>query len=66
MNDDFYDPDATSTLPTGFASPSEDFIDGALDFNELLVKNPAATFAVRIKGDSMTGAGIFPNDIVVV
>lgn len=37
-----------------------------LDFNELLVKNPAATFAVRISGESMTGAGVFPGDIAVV
>ena len=26
----------------------------------------AATFAIRIEGDSMTGAGIFPGDIAVV
>jgi phage repressor protein C with HTH and peptisase S24 domain len=37
-----------------------------LDFNELLVQNPAATFAVRIAGESMTGAGLFPGDIAVV
>ena len=41
-------------------------MDRALDFNELLIENPAATFAVRIAGESMTGAGIFPNDIAVV
>ena len=32
-----------------------------LDFNELLIGNPAATFAVRIAGESMTGAGLFPG-----
>ena len=37
-----------------------------LDFNELLVRNPAATFAVRLASDSMTGAGLFPGDIAVV
>jgi len=50
----------------GFPSPAEDYLDGPLDFNELLVVNPAATFAVRLAGESMTGAGLFPGDIAVV
>jgi DNA polymerase V len=36
------------------------------DFNTLLVENPPATFAVRVSGESMTGAGIFPGAICVV
>lgn len=59
-------PLAGSSVPAGFPSPAEDYIDRALDFNELLIKNPAATFAVKIAGESMTGAGIFPNDIAVI
>src|SRR3984957_19261202 len=50
----------------GFPSPADDYLDGPLDFNELLIQNPAATFAVRIAGESMTGAGLFPGDIAVV
>ena len=50
----------------GFPSPAEDYIDKPLDFNELLIEHPAATFAIRIAGDSMTGAGIFSGDIAVV
>jgi len=50
----------------GFPSPAEDYVDKPLDFNELLIEHPAATFAIRIEGDSMTGAGIFPGDIAVV
>ncbi len=50
----------------GFPSPADDYIEGPLDFNELLIDNEAATFAVRVSGDSMTGIGIFPGDIVVV
>ena len=34
--------------------------------NELLVKRPAATFFVRVSGDSMIGAGIHDGDILVV
>ncbi len=50
----------------GFPSPAEDYVDKPLDFNELLIEHPATTFAIRIEGDSMTGAGIFPGDIAVV
>ena len=54
------------TAAAGFPSPAEDYLEQPLDFNELLVKNPAATFAVRIAGESMMGAGLFPDDIAVV
>jgi len=50
----------------GFPSPAEDYVDRPLDFNELLIEHPSATFAIRIEGESMTGAGIFPGDIAVV
>lgn len=53
-------------VPAGFPSPAEDYLDPPLDFNELLVAHPAATFAVRVAGDSMVGAGIYPGDIAVV
>lgn len=55
-----------ATAECGFPSPADDYLDRPLDFNELLIANPAATFAVRIAGESMTGAGIFPGDIAVV
>ena len=50
----------------GFPSPADDYLDKALDFNELLIKNTAATFAVRIAGESMIDAGIFPGDIAII
>ena len=53
-------------VPAGFPSPAEDYIERNLDLNEHLVKNPAATFFVRVAGDSMTGAGIHHDDILVV
>ncbi len=55
-----------STVPAGFPSMAEDYIDRALDLNELLIQHPAATFFVRVSGDSMINAGIFPNDILIV
>ncbi|MBP0618261.1 translesion error-prone DNA polymerase V autoproteolytic subunit [Jiella sp. KSK16Y-1] len=56
----------STTASCGFPSPADDYMDGPLDFNELIVTNPPATFAVRVAGESMTGAGIFPGDIAVV
>ncbi len=50
----------------GFPSPADDYMDRPLDFNELLIVNAAATFAVRVTGDSMIDAGIFPHDIAVI
>ncbi|QQO22706.1 translesion error-prone DNA polymerase V autoproteolytic subunit [Bradyrhizobium diazoefficiens] len=55
-----------STVTAGLPSPADEHLDRALDFNELLVQNPAATFAVRVAGDSMIGAGIFTDDIAIV
>ncbi|HHO47884.1 MAG TPA: translesion error-prone DNA polymerase V autoproteolytic subunit [Desulfobacteraceae bacterium] len=55
-----------SGVSAGFPSPAEDYVDRKLDLNELLIKNPAATFFVRVAGDSMTGAGIHHDDILVV
>jgi DNA polymerase V len=50
----------------GFPSPAEQYVEQALDLNELLVKHPAGTFFVRAGGDSMVPAGIMPGDILVV
>jgi DNA polymerase V len=53
-------------VSAGFPSPAQDFIEKTPDINELCVKHPAATFFVRVSGDSMTDAGIFPDDILAV
>jgi DNA polymerase V len=50
----------------GFPSPADDYVEKSLDLNELLIKRPAATFFVRVEGDSMLGAGIHHDDILVV
>jgi DNA polymerase V len=56
----------TSKVAAGFPSPADDYVEKTLDLNELLVKKPAATFFARAQGESMLGAGIHPNDILVV
>ncbi|MBN1970097.1 MAG: translesion error-prone DNA polymerase V autoproteolytic subunit [Candidatus Delongbacteria bacterium] len=55
-----------SSVQAGFPSPADDYIDKKLDLNEYLIKHPAATFFVRVAGDSMINAGIHNNDILIV
>lgn len=50
----------------GFPSSAENYIDKALDLNELLIRHPSATFFIRVRGDSMERAGIKDNDILIV
>lgn len=53
-------------VSAGFPSPAEDYEEGKLDLNRYLIKHPAATFFVRVTGDSMIEAGIHPGDLLVV
>jgi len=55
-----------TSVPAGFPSPADDYLDKTLDLNELLIAHPAATFFVRVDGDSMQGAGIASGDVLVV
>ena len=53
-------------VPAGFPSPADDHLDSAFDLTRFLFRNPASTFLARVSGDSMTGAGIHPGDLVAV
>ncbi len=53
-------------VAAGFPSPADDYVENNLNLNDLLIEHPAATFFVRVTGDSMTGAGINSGDILVV
>jgi DNA polymerase V len=54
------------SVSAGFPSPADDYMEGRLDLNDFLVKHPAATFFVRVTGDSMVGASINNGDILIV
>ena len=54
-----------TAIKAGFPSPADDYIETVLDLNEYLIRHPAATFFVRVSGDSMT-PGICHGDILVV
>jgi DNA polymerase V len=55
-----------AAVPAGFPSPAADYEQEKLDLNRHLVSNPAATFFVKVAGDSMIGAGIHHGDLLVV
>mgnify|MGYP000889964618 CR=1 FL=1 len=53
-------------VSAGFPSPATDYMENKLDLNEYLIKNPAATYFVRVSGDSMIDAYIGDGAILVV
>jgi len=57
-----------SSVPAGFPSPADDYVENVLDLNDHLVitGHQDATFIVRVSGWSMIGAGIHDGDEVVV
>ena len=55
-----------SEIKAGFPSPASDYIESTLDLNKFLIKHPAATFFVRVEGDSMIDAAIHSGDILIV
>ncbi len=68
--------DASITMPqsyrvlglveAGFPSPAEEELRDTLSLDEFLIQNPDACFLLKVSGDSMTGAGILPGDLVIV
>lgn len=54
------------TVEAGFPSPAEEELADTLSLDELLIRNPEATFLLKVSGDSMSGAGILPGDMVLV
>ncbi len=54
------------TVEAGFPSPAEEETADTLSLDDLLIQNPEATFLLKVSGDSMSGAGILPGDMVLV
>lgn len=54
------------TVEAGWPSPAEEELADTLPLDEFLIENPAATFMLKVSGDSMSGAGIPPGDMVLV
>jgi len=56
----------TSKPMAGFPVPGDDMVEASLNLHDYVVKNPPATFFVKVEGDSMEGLGIYSGDILTV
>jgi DNA polymerase V len=59
-------PLVSASVEAGFPSPADDHLERGIDLNEELIRNHAATFLVRVKGESMRDAGIHAGDVLIV
>lgn len=55
-----------SGISAGFPSPADDFKEERLSLDDELIKNKEATFFARVSGQSMTGAGLDDNDLLII
>jgi len=71
----FFTPDEANNLgafffdtgiSAGFPSPADDFKEERLSLDKELIKNKEATFFARVSGQSMVGAGLDDNDLLVI
>jgi len=53
-------------ISAGFPSPADDFEEQQLSLDKELIKNKEATFFARVSGQSMIGAGLDDNDLLVI
>ncbi|MGM0636274.1 MAG: LexA family protein [Bacteroidota bacterium] len=53
-------------INAGFPSPANDYLENRIDLNKEFVRNPSSTFYARVRGESMVGAGIDNNDLLIV
>ena len=54
------------TVSAGFPSPAEEELIDTMSLDEYLIRRPEASFLLKVSGDSMTGAGLRPGDLVIV
>lgn len=54
------------SVAAGIPVPVDNDIDREIDLNEFLVEHPAATFFVKVKGETLVNHGISNNDILIV
>ena len=54
------------TIPAGFPSPADDYIEDRIDLNTHLITHREATFILRVSGWSMVNAGIHDGDEIIV
>lgn len=55
-----------ASIPAGFPSPAADYAQSRINLNEHLLLNESASFMFRVRGESMTGIGIYDGDTLIV
>lgn len=55
-----------TSIPAGWPSPADDYIEDSINLHSLLIRNPASTYLMRAWGNSMIGAGILDRALLVV
>jgi DNA polymerase V len=53
-------------ISAGFPSPADDFRETRISLDDELIQNKDATFFAKVKGQSMIGAGLDDNDLLVI
>jgi repressor LexA len=53
-------------VSAGFPSPAEEELRDVISFDEYLITKQEESFLLKVDGDSMIGAGIMPDDLVLV
>lgn len=56
----------SSKVAAGLPSIVDDHVEAQIDLTQYLIKNPIATFLIRVSGQSMIDAGIHENDMLIV
>lgn len=56
----------TSKVQAGLPSVADDYIEGMVNLNALLINQAKNTFMVRATGDSMINVGIYNDDTLIV
>lgn len=57
---------ALGYIQAGFPSPAEEELVDTLSFDEFLIEKPDSSFILKVSGDSMSGAGINPGDLLII
>ncbi|GHA80938.1 LexA family protein [Pontibacter akesuensis] len=55
-----------SLISAGFPSLADDYLDERINLNEFLVKNPTATYMLKVRGNSMEDANIKDGAILII
>lgn len=65
-SEELYELPIIGRVAAGYPILAEQNIEGTLSIQASLIKNKSGSFGLKVKGDSMIGAGIFEGDVVIV